>query len=161
MITIIIIIVILYFIFKEAKPDEKNEFEIRNAIEQLPNFTLVAKRANFFQTKGECIDVFKYNDGILYLSLQNGKTLRAPLGEFTFKVEKCPYGELQVTANAYGKKATFMVYDYFTDDEWSIIYNVMGCAGKTYNISYLGNKAKIERNAAIGQVAKLVFQMFK
>lgn len=161
MITIIIIIVILYFIFKEAKPDEKNEFEIRNAIEQLPNFTLVAKRANFFQTKGECIDVFKYNDGILYLSLQNGKTLRAPLGEFTFKVEKCPYGELQVTANAYGKKATFMVYDYFTDDEWSIIYNVMVCAGKTYNISYLGNKAKIERNAAIGQVAKLVFQMFK
>lgn len=138
MITFIIIVVLIYFAYKEANtPDKKgSQDEIDTAINQLPEIHLKGKPVSgldaFFYGKGYCLDRFDFKNGKLTMSLQNGKVFSGLLRNYTFRFEKIK-GIINIKLEINGKSTTFSyVEGLFTKDEWTAICGVMLCAGKTY-----------------------------
>lgn len=169
MIITLLIIFSIYCIYKAItqKPDKVNYQEHREAISKLPNVSLRGKQLTgkmdaLLYGKGYCIDVFKYDNGILTISLQNGKSFKDKLDNYSFYFSKQQNGTILANITANGKTTGIHMYEFlFSRDEWDLIVSFMLCAGKTYNRQVLDDRFKgMSKAQAAMTVVKIAVKLF-
>jgi len=169
MIITLLIIFSIYCIYKAItqKPDKVSYQEHREAIRKLPNFKLKGKQPSgkveaFLYGKGYCIDIFEYRDGFLHISLQNGKSFRDKLDNYSFYFSKDKARNIHINITANGKSTEIIMYEFlFSHEEWDLIANTMLCAGRTYNREILGSRfSGISKAQAAMGVANIAYKLF-
>lgn len=165
----LLIIFSIYYLYKliTQKPDKVNYQEHREAIRKLPNFKLKGKQPSgkveaFLYGKGYCIDIFEYRDGILHISLQNGKSFRDKLDKYSFYFSKDKASNIHINITANGKSTEIIMYEFlFSHEEWDLIANTMLCAGRTYNREILGSRfSGMSKAQAAMSVANIAYKLF-
>ena len=116
---------------EQTKNEEKKEALRFHFITHEPNFLNKLLQVYWFNPKSWLLKEFKYEDGILSISVLNGNELTAPIEKCTFKYQKDKYDRMEIYVYSGERKLHFKeIPGMLDDDEWDIIKKFLQYTGQ-------------------------------
>ena len=134
---IIFIIVFIVIVFS-LMPKKKEEEKIEETIAQMPRLYLKGKRVSGVKavldlaTDAETIDTFLYENGVVTITMRNGKRYSSHLKDMAFSIWKQKGVVFYECAFGNEKLSSHQMIFVFSDDEWKQIFNVLSKSKTTY-----------------------------
>lgn len=146
MITLFVIVIIIVLIYESVKKDSKNEHEVQTKLASMPRVEIHSPEMGTFQKlfmeKSCSIDTFIYDQGHLFISLRNGKSISGNINNAFVSFDKFKQN-VDITVKINGEKMNFYEYrEQFDRSTWRKIYEVLMLAGETRGKSNVKNRFK-------------------
>ncbi len=91
-----------------------------------PSFLNKLLQVYWVNPKSWLLKEFKYEDGILYISVMNGNELTAPIEECSFRYQKDKYDRMEIYVKSGEKKLHFKeIPGMLKDEDWETIMNFL------------------------------------
>lgn len=112
---------------KQTQNDEKETIRF-HFITHEPSFLEKLLQVYWFNPKSWLLKEFKYEDGILYISVLNGNELTAPIEQCSFTYQEDKYDRMEIYVESGDKKLHFKeIPGMLEDDEWEFIKKFLQC----------------------------------
>lgn len=138
MITFLVILLLVIYIIKSSTPNRKDDTQIKEAIDTIPPLIIkgriLGKLERLLCSTSELVDIFKYEDGVVSITMKNGKQYSSHLKDMTvaitYIIQMRNYA-YEITFN--NGKVRFWKTDIFTNEEWNEIDNILIMAKTVYD----------------------------
>ncbi|MBQ8365295.1 MAG: hypothetical protein IJX41_05370 [Bacteroidaceae bacterium] len=138
MITFLVILLLVIYIIKSSTPNRKDDTQVEEAIDTIPPLIIkgriLGKLECLLCNTSELVDIFKYEDGVVSITMKNGEQYSSHLKDMTvaitYIIQMRNYA-YEITFN--NRKVRFWKTDIFTNEEWNEIDNILIMAKTVYD----------------------------